>query len=103
MRHEFPDNRRPFMGQGVASVVKRPAFWTGLFRAAEAQFLTSTRTVMKRAAAPSSSLFEHAGGRPSGAAARVWSDFNDYAHVDRRAPPGGDPGSRRQRKPDRGV
>src|SRR5205085_168378 len=29
--------------------------------------------------------------------------FNVHAHADRRAPPGGDPGCSRQRKPDRGV
>ena len=41
--------------------------------------------------------------RPRTAGLRARRIFNVHAHANRRAPPGGDPGRRRQGKPDRGV
>src|SRR5688500_7920854 len=111
MRHFTPHRLRPLKGSG-AELGPRTAMNAGLPRAAEANFFISTRTFPARArtAAPSS-IFERAGrahpilaarqGRA--AAAGAWSDFNDNAHVDRRAPPGGNSGGGRQREPDRGI
>ena len=41
--------------------------------------------------------------RPATAGLRARRIFNVHAHANRRAPPGGDPGRRRQGKPDRGI
>src|SRR3954454_32506 len=103
MRYFFPETLRSPM-KSAASGVLRPALVAGLLPAAEAHPFITTRTVGARAgsAAPSS-LFERARRRLSTAAERVWSELNDHAHVDRRAPPGRDPGGRRQREPDRGI
>src|SRR5687768_15595670 len=111
MRHFSPHRLRPLTGLGVAAGTSRPAMRAGLPRAAEAQIFISTRTYPARArtAAPSS-IFERAGrARPRivakhlRAAACAWSDINDNAHVDRRAPPGGNSGGGGQREPDRGI
>src|SRR3954453_7695591 len=103
MRYFFPETLRPPM-RGAASGALRPALVAGLPAAAEADPFITTRTVEARArsAAPSS-LFERARRRLSTAAERVWRELNDHAHVDRRAPPGRDPGGRRQREPDLGI
>src|SRR3954451_23297225 len=103
MRYFFPETLRPPM-RGAASGRLRPAILAGLPLAAEAHVFNATRTEGARAAsAEPSSLFERARRRLSTAAERVWSELNDHAHVDRRAPPGRDPGGRRQREPDRGI
>src|SRR3712207_5327598 len=98
----------------------RPAI-AGLPHAADANKSLLTRTFEARAlsAAPLS-IFERAGrAAPSvypqssrlspwleehhRTAARAWSELNDNAHADRRAPPGRDQGGRGQGKPDRGI
>src|SRR3954447_21534305 len=102
MRYFFPETLRPPM-RGAASGSLRPALVAGLPRAAEAHNFNATRTEGARAApAAPSSLFERA-RRRLWAAERAWSELNDHAHVDRRAPPGRDKGGRRQREPDRGI
>src|SRR5438270_7100251 len=95
--------RLPY-GNGAASGALRPGLFAGRPIAAEANDIISTRTRKARAleAAPLS-LFERAHRRPHGTARRAWRLFNDNAHADRRAPPGRDPGGRRQGKPDRGT
>src|SRR5687768_7411700 len=101
MRHFSPLNERPRQGFGVPAETSRPAMIAGLPHAAEALFST-TRTFETRAptAAPSS-IFERARRTSVRTAASAWSDFNDNAHVDRRAPPGRNPGGRGQRESDR--
>src|SRR5687767_14359781 len=110
MRHFTPHRLRPLIGSG-AEMGSRTAMNAGLPRAAEAMIFVSTRTypALARMAAPSS-IFERAGrahpilaARQGRAAAGAWSEFNDNAHVDRRAPPGGNSGGGRQREPDRGI
>src|SRR5688500_1115010 len=81
----------------------RLALVTSLPCAAEAISI-STRTYDARpefAARPS--IFERACRAALKAAARAWSDIDDHAHVDRRAPPGRDPRGRAQGKPDRRI
>src|SRR3954464_14092467 len=110
MSYSSPIAPSPFTGTGVSAGISQPAHFAGKL-AADTNFFIATRTFETRAvpAAPLS-IFEHAGrnlfegARPedfSGRAfteeaAGVWSDLNDHAHVDRRAPPGRDPGGRRQ-------
>src|SRR5881275_1160667 len=96
MSDAFPGLLRPPMIRGAAYGTLRPALSTGPLIAAEALSLFATRTLGARAgsAAPSS-IFERARRWLPGsveAAPRVWSDFDDNAHVDRRAPPGRNPG-----------
>src|SRR6185436_10113680 len=113
MRHFSPHRLRPLKGMGVAAGTSRPAMRAGLPDAAEAFRLTRTNMARARPAAPSS-IFERArrslqgistehrfGGAPE-AAERAWSDIDDHAHVDRRAPPGRDQGGGGQGQPDRG-
>src|SRR5687768_14741193 len=104
MRHISPQTMPLRRGTGIAAWGLRPDVRTGLPRAAEAIFFFSTRTLKARAdqAAPSS-IFERAQAAAARTAQRAWSDFNDNAHVDRRAPPGGNSGGGRQGKPDRGI
>src|SRR5687767_8199800 len=116
MRYSSPLKTRPRKGSGVAAGTLRTAPGAALPQAAEAHII-STRTFEARAqsAAPSS-IFERAGRAalsatpslyPDGllheTTARAWSDIDDDAHVDRRAPPGRNPGGRGQREPDRGI
>src|SRR5919112_44169 len=103
MRHFSPHTLPSSTGSGPAAGALRPDIRTGLPRAAEATFFFSTRTLKARAHgyAPSS-IFERARGTAARTERRAWSELNDNAHVDRRAPPGRDPGGRRQGKPDRG-
>src|SRR6218665_3047355 len=76
---------------------------TSLPCAADAHYHLSTRTSDARAqSAARPSIFERV-HLSIGTAVRAWSDFNDNAHADRRAPPGRDPGGRAQGKPDRGI
>src|SRR3954464_12090924 len=107
MSEGFPGLLRPLMTDGAAFEALRPALLTGPLAAAEAQSSFSTRTLEARAAsAAPSSIFERARRWLPGsieAAPRVWSDFDDNAHVDRRAPPGRNPGGRGQGKSDRGI
>src|SRR5688572_10825521 len=73
-------------------------------RAAEATNYRSTRTFDARPEfAARTSIFERACRTALKAAARAWSDIDDHAHVDRRAPPGRDPSGRDQGKPDRRI
>src|SRR5687768_8073019 len=104
MRHFSPQTLPARTGPGIAAGAYRPGFSAGLPHAAEAIFFFSTRTLKARAeqAAPSS-IFERAPAAAARTARRAWSDFNDNAHVDRRAPPGRNPGGGRQGKPDRGI
>src|SRR4051812_4377434 len=107
MSDGFPGLLRPAMTRGVAFGTLRPALSTGHLPAAEAITSFATRTLGARAgsAAPSS-IFERARRWPTfsiEAAPRVWSDLDDDAHVDRRAPPGRNPGGGGQGKPDRGI
>src|SRR5215212_8790534 len=104
MRHFSPQTLPARTGPGVAAGALRPGISAGLPRAAEATFFFSTRTLRASASgrAPSS-IFERAPGAAARTAQRAWSDVNDDAHVDRRAPPGGNSGGRGQGKPDRGV
>src|ERR1044071_5050382 len=114
MRHFSPHRLRPLKGMGVAAGTSRPAMKAGLPDAAEAFRLTRTLTARARAAAPSS-IFERARRSLHGfsaehgfddtlkAAERAWSDIDDHAHVDRRAPPGRDQGGGGQGQPDRGI
>src|SRR5688572_29279985 len=82
----------------------RPALVTGLPRAAEATEYLSTRTYDARPEqAARSSIFERACRAALNAAAGAWSDIDDHAHVDRRAPPGRDQGGRDQGQPDRRI
>src|SRR3712207_1663505 len=95
---------RPLRVTGVASRAAGPAMTTPQARAADTNSLFSTRTLKARAgSAPLSSIFERACRDALKAAARAWSDINDNAHADRRAPPRGNPGGRRQGKPDRRI
>src|SRR5690606_25804374 len=101
MRHFSPELTRPLMCPGVRVGMVRPAISLGQPRAAEARIFTATRTFEARAvSAALLSIFERALADAVKAALRVWSDINDHAHVDRRAPPGRNPGGRRQGKPD---
>src|SRR5436190_21474744 len=92
--------RRLFGDGGLGGL--RPVPVTGLPHAADA-LMISTRTSDARPefAAPPS-IFERAHS-PLGMRLRARRLFNDHAHADRRAPPGGDPGGRAQGKPDRGI
>src|SRR5207237_7884731 len=91
--------RRPLGDGGLGGL--RPVPVTGLPRAADA-LIFSTRTSDARPdfAAPPS-IFERA--HSLGKRLRAWRLFNDHAHADRRAPPGGDSGGSAQGKPDRGI
>src|SRR5436853_3573522 len=104
MRHFSPQTLPLRRGTGIAAGVFGPDIRSGLPRAAEATSFFSTRTLKARPKgyAPSS-IFERARGTAARTARRAWSDINDHAHVDRRAPPGGNPGGGRQGKPDRGI
>src|SRR3954471_17717528 len=104
MRHFSPHTLPSRAGSGIAAGALRPGISAGLPRAAEATFFFSTRTLRARAKghAPSS-IFERALAAAARPAQRAWSDANDDAHVDRRAPPGGNSGGRGQGKPDRGM
>jgi hypothetical protein len=95
MRYFSPEFLRPRSGTGVSSGTLRPANMTGLPFGAEAQFFILTRTHMARAflAAPQS-LFERAGRVVIAMALCAWRQLNDNAYVNRRAPPGRNPGSR---------
>jgi hypothetical protein len=98
-----PRLTRRLFGDGVLGGM-RPALVTGLPRAADANIHLSTRTLDARpyfAARPS--IFERAQLSALKAKVRAWSDLNDHAHVDRRAPPGGNPGGRDQGKSNRGI
>src|ERR1700754_993860 len=76
---------------------------TGLPRTADAQIYLSTRTSDARAqSAARPAIFERV-HLSLGTAVRAWSEFNDNAHADRRAPPGRDKGGGAQGKPDRGI
>src|SRR5690349_16887178 len=76
---------------------------TSLPHAADAKFHLSTRTSDARAqSAARPSIFERV-YLSFGTKVRAWSELNDHAHADRRAPPGRDPGGRDQGKPDRGI
>src|ERR1043165_5859194 len=76
---------------------------TSLPLAADAQYHLLTRTSDARAqSAARPSIFERAHS-VLGTKVRAWSDFNDNAHADRRAPPGRDKGGGAQGKPDRGI
>src|SRR5919107_673016 len=99
MRHFSPLIERPLMGSGVLAGTSRLAM-AGLARPADTIFLL-TRTFGARAepAAPPS-IFERACRSMIKTAMRAWSELNDNAHVDRRAPPGRNPGGRGQGKPD---
>src|SRR3954471_21910070 len=104
MRHFFPQTLPSRTERGIAAGALRPGISAGLPHAAEATFFFSTRTLKARAfrRAPSS-IFERAPAAAARPARRAWSDVNDDAHVDRRAPPGRNPGGRVQGKPDRGI
>src|SRR5918999_1408145 len=72
--------------------------------AAEATQHLPTRTYDARpefAARPS--IFERARRAALNAAAGAWSDIDDHAHVDRRAPPGRDPSGGAEGQPDRRI
>src|SRR3954468_12979460 len=107
MSDAFPGLLRPPMTRGAAFGTLRPALSTGPLDAAEAPSSFATRTLGARAApAAPSSLFERARLWLTGSietAPRVWSDFDDDAHVDRRAPPGRNPGGGGQGQEDRGF
>src|ERR1043165_799837 len=80
------------------------ALVTGLPSAADANFHLSTRTFeARREFAARPSIFERLHLPAFAAAVRAWSELNDDAHADRRAPPGGDPGGRDQGKSNRGI
>src|SRR6187399_2904139 len=77
----------------------RPAMVTGLPFAADATNSLSTRTQDARAEfAARESIFERVCRAALRVAASAWSDIDDNAHVDRRAPPGRDPSGRDQGK-----
>src|SRR3954454_25190149 len=104
MRYVSPGPLPAATARGAASGAPRPAFQAGLPIAADTKLSIATRTyrALAVAAAPLS-LFERARRGPAKAARRAWSELNDNAHVDRRAPPGRDPGGGGQRQPDRGI
>src|SRR3954453_10824109 len=89
---------------GVAGGTLRPALVTGWPRTADAQSDLSTRTLdalAEFAALPS--IFERLHRPASEPRVRAWSELNDDAHADRRAPPGRDKGGRDQGKSNRGI
>src|SRR5688500_1771699 len=72
--------------------------------AAEATIYRSTRTFDARPEfAARTSIFERACRTAPKAAARAWSDIDDHAHVDRRAPPVRDQGGGAEGQPDRRI
>src|SRR3569833_4055795 len=102
MSDGFSGLLRPRLPGGAASGVLQPALSTGYPPAAEAQFMIATRSLEARAAPAAPSAFFERASRfllgPAEAAPRVWSDFDDNAHANRRAPPGRDPGGGGQGK-----
>src|SRR3954463_7838576 len=104
MRYVSPGPLPASTAWGAASGALRPAYQAGLPTAADTKLSIATRPYGALAvSATPSSLFERARRGPAKAARRAWSDMNDNAHVDRRAPPGRDPGGGGQRQPDRGI
>src|SRR5204863_5126819 len=116
MWYRSPRLIRRLVSDGMPGGMLTPAFATGLAQTADANIF-STRTLDARPETPARpSIFErlhHSACQDSPSrrrfdggprvAVRAWSNFNDHAHADRRAPPGRDPGGRDQGKSDRGI
>src|SRR4029453_9904037 len=113
----FPQKWNPVLRQGSAPQIFGPfseplgvaaqlanGLVTGLPFAADATNSLSTRTQDARAEfAARESIFERVCRAALGVAAGAWSDIDDNAHVDRRAPPGRNPSGRDQGKSNRGI
>src|SRR3546814_5311855 len=87
---------------GVGMRVSRPGGDAGHALAAEA-YSYFQHPADDRRQAPLPPLSYRMAPRRLAAGRHVRSIINDNAYADRRAPPGGNPGRRRQGKPDRGI
>jgi hypothetical protein len=100
----YPSSRltHRLFGDGVPGGL-RPEL-IGHPQAADANIHLSTRTQGARAEfAARPSIFERVHLLFFERGVRAWSDINDNAHADRRAPPGRDKGGRDQGKSNRGI
>src|SRR5687768_10845108 len=103
MWHFLPGLTRRLFGEGWISGSVRPALIAGAPQAANANILLTRTFDARRMTAAQPSIFERARFLFSGAGEGAWSEVDDHAHVDRRAPPGRNPGGRDQGKPDRRI